>query len=188
MILNEEKYTLNGKEIVLRSAHEDEAEMLVSYLKTVTGQTRFLMKEPDEIHLTVDMEKEFIRGYNESDDSLFMLSFVDGKHAGTCSFKSLAGSRRAKHRAGVGIALYLEYTNFGLGRLMLERILQTVKEQGFEQAELSVHSENARARHLYESVGFKECGRIPNASKYDDGTYSDDILMVLTFKGAENNE
>ena len=181
MILNEEKYTLNGREITLRSATDQDVEMLVSYLKTVTGQTRFLMKEADEIHLTVEMEKEFIKGYNESDDSLFMLSFVDGKHAGTCSFKSLAGTRRTKHRAGIGIALYLEYTDFGLGRLMLSRILQIVGEQGFEQAELSVHSDNARARHLYESLGVKECGIIRNASKFDDGTYSDDILMIKFF-------
>ena len=37
---------------------------------------------------------------------------------------------------------------------------------------------NERAYHVYEGVGFIECGRIPNANKYDDGTYSDDILMV----------
>lgn len=38
----------------------------------------------------------------------------------------------------------------------------------------------ARARHLlYESLGFTECGRIPNANRYDDGAYSDDILMGL---------
>ena len=33
--------------------------------------------------------------------------------------------------------------------------------------------------HLYESLGFQECGRIPNADKYDDGTYDDKIEMVL---------
>lgn len=36
---------------------------------------------------------------------------------------------------------------------------------------------NDRAKHLYESLGFVETGRIPKANKYDDGTYRDDILM-----------
>ena len=40
---------------------------------------------------------------------------------------------------------------------------------------------NKRAYHLYESLGFEECGRIPNADKYDDGTYDDKIEMVLRF-------
>ena len=40
MILREEKYELDGKEILLRSANEnaDDANMLIDYLKTVTGE------------------------------------------------------------------------------------------------------------------------------------------------------
>ena len=36
---------------------------------------------------------------------------------------------------------------------------------------------NERAKHMYETFGFAEVGRIPKANKYDDGTYADDILM-----------
>ncbi len=43
MIFNEEKYMLGERNIVLRSAHEDEADMLIDYLKTVTGETNFLL-------------------------------------------------------------------------------------------------------------------------------------------------
>ena len=62
--------------------------------------------------------------------------------------------------------------------MMMERMLEIVKELGFEQAELIVIGGNDRAYHLYESLGFKETGRVPNANKYDDGTYADDIHMV----------
>ena len=61
----------------------------------------------------------------------------------------------------------------------MQRLLQEIKAQGFEQAELTVVGGNERAYHLYESLGFQECGRIPNANKYDDGTYAEDIFMVL---------
>ena len=46
---------------------------------------------------------------------------------------------------------------------------------------MTLAEEKYRAFHLYESLGFKEYGRIPNANKYDDGTYDEDILMVLQF-------
>ncbi|MCI8626774.1 MAG: GNAT family N-acetyltransferase [Lachnospiraceae bacterium] len=179
MRLAEERYSLKGKEIVLRSARLDEAQMLVDYLKTVTKETRFLMSEPDEITYTQEEEEQFIKDHNEAKDALLIVAFVDGDYAGNCSFTSKAGSRRAKHRAGVGIALFQKYTGFGLGRLMLQRLLQEIKAQGFEQAELTVVGGNERAYHLYESLGFQECGRIPNANKYDDGTYAEDIFMVL---------
>ena len=179
MVLAEEKYELGGKEIVLRSANTDDADMLIEYLKTVTGETRFLMCEPDEVKFTTESEINFIKKHNESDNSLLILAFVDSEYAGNCSFEGKSSSRRTKHRAGIGIALSQRFTGFGLGRLLLEILLQKIKEQGYEQAELTVVDGNDRAHHLYESIGFREYGRIPNANKYDDGTYSDDILMVM---------
>ena len=179
MILAEEKYILNDKEVMLRSARLDEAQMLIDYLKTVTGETRFLMCEPNEIEYTRSQEEQFIKSHNESKDALLILAFVDGEYAGNCSFESRSGSRRVSHRAGIGIALYQKYTGFGLGRIMLNVLLREIKKSGFSQAELTVVDNNKRARHLYESLGFTQCGRIPNANRYDDGAYSDDILMVL---------
>ena len=181
MILKEERHVLNGREIIFRSATVEEADRLLQYLKTVTGETRFLMAEPDEISYTQEEERQFIEEHNNAEDALLMLAFVDGEHAGNASFTREAGSRRAAHRAGIGIALFQNYTGFGLGRLMLERLLDEVKKLGFEQAELTVVGGNKRARHLYESLGFRECGRIPNANKYDDGSYDEDVLMVLQF-------
>lgn len=179
MRLEEEKYKLGEKEIVLRGAKENEAEMLIDYLKTVAGETKFLICEPDEVKYTVEEERDFIRKHNESDDAMLILAFVDGEYAGNCSFSAKPDSRRTRHRAVIGIALFQKYTRFGLGRLLLTVLLRKIKEQGYEQVELSVFSGNEGAYHLYESLGFKECGRIPNANKYDDGTYSDEILMVM---------
>ncbi|MDE6662551.1 MAG: GNAT family N-acetyltransferase [Lachnospiraceae bacterium] len=181
MIFEEEMHMLDGKKIILRSARLDEAEMLIDYLKNVAGETRFLMSEPDEINYTKKDEEQFIDEHNQSKDALLMLAFVDGEYAGTCSFESKSGSRRKKHRAGIGIALFQKYTGFGLGKLMLKRLLTELKNLGFEQAELTVVSNNEKAYHLYKSLGFKECGIISNANKYDDGTYADDIFMVLKF-------
>ena len=90
-------------------------------------------------------------------------------------------SRRYNHRANIGIALLQKLTGQVIGRLMLNVMLDEIKKLGFEQAELIVIDHNDRAKHLYESMGFKECGRYPNANKYDDGTYADDILMVKNF-------
>ena len=64
---------------------------------------------------------------------------------------------------------------------MLGALLEEIKSQGYEQVELTVVGGNERALRLYESFGFKEYGRLPNANKYDDGTYAEDILMVLNF-------
>ena len=189
MIYKEKEFALGDKKLVLRSATADDAEMLCNYIKTVTGETRFLMCESDEIALSIEEELDFIRSHNESPDAALIMGYLveesDGKrienYVGNCSFTKIYGSRRYRHRADLGIALFQKYTGQGIGRLMLGALLEEIKRLGFEQAELTVISNNDRARHLYESFGFVEYGRLPNANKYDDGTYSDDIKMVLSF-------
>ena len=54
MLIDEERLTLNGHEILLRNAAAEDAQMLIDYLRTVCGETRFLMKEADEVNLTIE--------------------------------------------------------------------------------------------------------------------------------------
>ena len=177
MILKEERLTLNGHEILLRSAKPDDASMLKDYLKTVSGETRFLSKEADEVTITDEQEAAFIEKMS-SPRNLLIIAFFDGEYAGNCSFDTNGESRRNAHRAGLGIALFEKFTGKGLGSILMEKALKCAKELGYTQMELTVVSANERAKKLYESFGFKEYGRLPNANKYDDGTFSDDIFML----------
>ena len=181
MIFDEKELTLGDKKILLRSATPEDALTLLNYIKTVCAETRFLLCEADEIKYTEKSEIEFINDKNSSENSMLIMAYVDGEYAGNCSFQPAGVSRRSNHRTDIGIALFQKYTGFGLGRLMLEQLLSVIEEAGYEQAELTVVGGNDRAYHLYESLGFRECGRVPNANKYEDGTYSDDIHMVKVF-------
>lgn len=155
--------------------------MLIDYVKMVTGETRFLMCEFNEVMLIKIDETDFINKHNTSEDSMLILAYVNGEYAGNCSFERITGSRRNSHCAGIGIALFQKHTGQGLEKLMSSALLKEICKFGFEQAELTVVGNNAKACHLYKNLGFVECGRVYNANKYDDGTYEDDVLMVLQF-------
>lgn len=49
------------REIIIRSAEENDAENLIDYLKITAAETPFLIREPDEITLTIEQEKAFIK-------------------------------------------------------------------------------------------------------------------------------
>ena len=153
--------------------------VLLPYLKIVCGETLFLLREPDECaEFTLDQEETFILNHTEGARSCLLLAFLDDEYIGNASFDTAGNSRRNFHRADIGIALYSEYTNMGIGTILFASLLEAIRTCGFETAELKVVSGNDRAIHLYEKFGFTECGRIPNANKYDDGTYSDEIIMA----------
>lgn len=177
MFFEEERLTLNSHEILLRGAKPEDAAFMADYLRTVSGETRFLSKEADEVNVTMEQEASFIEKMS-APRNMLIIAFVDGDYAGNCSFSVSGESRRNSHRAGFGIALFQKYTGFGLGRVMAERALSCAKKLGYEQMELTVVSKNKRAIKLYKALGFEEYGRLPNANKYDDGTFSDDIFMI----------
>lgn len=57
MYIEEYVIQLDGTELRLRNAREEDAEILIDYLKQTCGETRFLVKEPEEITLTIEQEK-----------------------------------------------------------------------------------------------------------------------------------
>ena len=167
-----------GREIVLRNARLDDAEALIKYLKVTSVETPYLIREPDEISLTMEDEGKFIQTKIDDDKELMLLAFVNGKHVGNCSLMKLASYKRYSHRCDVAIALYKEYCGCGIGKAMLQTVLDVAKEVGFEQAELEVMAENEKAIALYEKLGFMKYGTFPNNMKYADGKYMDAYWMM----------
>ena len=167
-----------GRDVLLRAAKTEDASDLIKYLKATSAETPFLIREPDEITITLEKEESFIRDKIDSERELMLLAFVDGKHVGNCSLMSLAPYKRYQHRCEVAIALYKEYWGLGIGKAMLEMVLNVATSLGYEQAELEVVAENESAISLYEKLGFKKYGTFPDNMKYPDGSYRDAYWMM----------
>lgn len=54
----------------------------------------------------------------------------------------------------LAISIYKEHRNHGIGRALMEKILEALKIQGFRQVSLSVQKANYAVK-LYKSVGFE---------------------------------
>lgn len=177
MIMEEARYNLNGHELVLRNAKKEDAQILIDYLKITAVETPYLIKELEEINLTVEEEEAFIRMNNESEYNELIVGFLDGVYIGNCSI--MGNSRmRYKHRATLGIALYLKYTNLGIGTIMFEKMIEIATEKGLEQLELEVVASNQAGIALYNKMGFEILGLFLNKMKYKDGTYADCYWMM----------
>jgi len=168
----------NGKTCVLRRPEEADAEMLLAYLMTTSGETPYMIREPEEVRTSIEDEVEFIRKNRENPRALMLLAFVDGKHAGSCSFGGASDRNRMRHRCTVGISLYRDFWGQGIGTALMGEILSAAGAAGFEQAELEAVSTNTPAVGLYKKLGFETTGTVPHAFKYKDGTYADFLFMV----------
>lgn len=179
MIYPEKQIKLkDNRNAILRSVELKDAPLMLEYMRVTAAETPYLLREPEEVTLSLEGEERILTSMIESPRNLMLTAWVDGRHAGNCSVSAQGNKMRLRHRCSIGIALYQEFCSLGLGRQMLSAVLEVAKECGYEQAELGVISGNENAIALYESLGFETYGTLKRAMKYKNGSYADEILMV----------
>ena len=102
--------------------------------------------------------------------------------AGNCHIR-WNNTIKTGHRAGIGIALLRDYWNQGIGTRMFREMIRIAEEnENLLQMELEFVEGNARARALYEKMGFRIAGIRPNAIRLKDGTLLNEYYMVRELK------
>ena len=169
----------NGKTAVFRAAEPDDAPEMIAYLKDTAGETPFLLRYPDEVNFTEEGERSLLQSRLDDSSGILLNAWMDGALAANCALMPKGGQRKLRHRAEIAIAVRRSCWGLGLGSALLNRVLTLAKALGYEQLELEVIDGNDRALRLYERLGFVQTGRTPRAFRYDDGSYRDEIQMVL---------
>ncbi len=189
MRFEEKEVTLrDGRALILRSPGEGDAEGMLAYLRQTAGETHFLLRTPEEVTMTLEEEKAFLKSCAEDSRRMMMAAFADGKPVGSISFAPAGPRKKVCHRAEMGVAVLREYWGQGLGTLLMREALDRARAMGYEQMELAVYEDNSRAIRLYERFGFKHWGRVRRAFRLEDGSYRDDLLMGMFLKEAEDAE
>ena len=158
-------------------------------------ELRFKALKHDEYAFSATYEEEikkplegliyrFNNGYIEPSEANFVLGAFNNENK-IIGVVGLSRGRRIKlrHKATIwGMYVSAEYRKNGIGRLLMSEILKIAKSmEGLEQLNLSVISNNTKARNLYISMEFEIYATEKNAIKLD-GKYFDEDFMVYFAK------
>jgi len=110
----------------------------------------------------------------------YLAARVDDELVGGATIEP--GPGKASHVAYFGIYLKRQFRIMGIGTRLIKRIIEIARQKGFEMIKLTVFSSNRQAFRLYQKFGFQEAGRIKDGVKFLDGTYADEVVMVLKLK------
>ena len=168
----------DGREIIIRSAEPEDAAGMLQYMKTMLGETPFLLRTPEEFDYTPQEEAQVLAGRKNDPRSLMLVAEIDGRIIASADVCSHGAKSRVLHRAELGISVRKDYWRQGIGSALMERLISVAKQSGFEQIELTVESKNQRALRLYLKNGFTVYGTRPHGMKYPDGSYDNDYLMI----------
>lgn len=169
----------DGLTLTLRSPTEADAPVSLAYLKAIMGETEFLSAYEDEISGELSRELAFICGKLDEPRALDVSAFDScGAIVGDFDLRPLRDVCRYAHRCELGISVRRDYWGCGLGSALMTVMLREAKTLGYEQVELEVVAQNARAIALYQKFGFVQTGTLPHFYKYRDGRYADALYMV----------
>ena len=89
---------------------------------------------------------------------MVLFALVDGQFAGiiTC-FINLSTFKAKPYFNVHDIAVLKEYRGMGIGRKMLEKVIEIAQERGYCKVTLEVRDDNHNAKHLYKNLGFEDC-------------------------------
>jgi putative acetyltransferase len=124
---------------------------------------------------TIEFTEGFLRSMGGDDHVL--VSELEGKVVGMVGIHLLKGVRQ-RHSAFLGIMVRIEYQRQGIGKNLMENILDLADNWlMLVRIELDVTADNEKAISLYQSFGFK----IEGTKKYaimKDGKYADLLMMA----------
>ena len=175
---------MNNSLFVIERAQPEEAAALLDYLKIIGGETDNLSFGAEGVPLSLAAEQDYLRSQCGSADNAQYFAKVDGEIIGTASLNRR--SHRMSHRGVFGISLKKAWWGCGAASALMESILAFARENGFEQLNLEVRSDNARAIHLYEKYGFQKLCTFPLFFKIN-GEYIDFDLMNLELNTVGNH-
>jgi disulfide oxidoreductase YuzD len=93
----------DGRTCILRPTSPEYAEEMIEYLTKTSAETPFLLRYPDEVHFTVEGEKELLGKILEDPYHIMMAAIVDGKVAGNGSICGIGEKRKIRHRCSLAI-------------------------------------------------------------------------------------
>ena len=174
---------MNNSLFVIERARAEDAAALLDYLKIVGGETENLSFGAEGVSLDLEAEQNYLRMQSESTDNVQYLAKVNGEIIGTASLNRK--NNRMCHRVEFGISLKKAWWGRGAASALMEAILVFAKENDFEQLNLEVRSDNARAIRLYEKYGFRKLCTFSHFFKIN-GEYVDFDLMNLERNEADD--
>ena len=165
--------------VVIGKAGREDAAAMIDFLKTVGGETDNLTFGAEGLPITIEAEAAFIVSIENSFDDIMLLAKENGEIIGSASLNRMP--RRMSHIGDFSVSVLKKYWNKGVGRMLIDGILDFASENGFEIINLQVRSDNKAAIHLYEKYGFKKIGTHPASFKIN-GEYIPFDYMYLTLK------
>ncbi|WP_342513823.1 GNAT family N-acetyltransferase [Sporosarcina sp. FSL K6-1522] len=171
----------DGQEVAITEATTTYAQQMIDFYNIVGGETDFLSFGGNEFSREVEEYQAFIATTQQEQNSIILLATLHDEIIGIASITS-SQKDRTKHVGTLGIVVSERFTGQGLGRVLMEQLIEWAASNGVtNKISLVTREDNLLAIELYEKLGFEKEGLILKDS-FIHGVYYNTLVMGLFVK------
>lgn len=168
--------TKKGREIIVRFPVEKDTKSLLEYINTLSKEQTHIRFQGEQ--MSFDEEKKYMDDYFKKfkkGEAIKLLAFHNDKLIGLGDITMK--DKIEKHVGLFGLTVTKEYRGEGIGKLLLNLIIENAKKYlpEIKIIQLGVFANNCPAKNLYKKFGFKEFGKLPKGiihkEKFVDHVY-----------------
>lgn len=153
------RHLKDGREICLRSPAAKDADAILNFVRKLHHESWENLNSPPEVFdaRTAESEAVYLSDL-EQNPARFMIVAFDGDFAiGNCMAARLPAFV-SKHCGDIAIGTLKAYQGKGLGRMLMEELIEAAEKIGLWNLRLTVRDFNSPAIALYEHLGFQRVG------------------------------
>lgn len=169
--------TQDGTPYLIRYPKRSDLTEMWRYINELSKEKTFISLQGEII--SFDEERKFLANSLKkikNNEAVLLVVESNGKIVGVSDINRK--TRAEKHTAIFGITLAKEFRGKGIGRKLMEKVLEEAKKniKDIKIIRLVCFANNEAACSLYKSFGFSEYGRLPGGLLYR-GKPQDEVLM-----------
>jgi RimJ/RimL family protein N-acetyltransferase len=168
----------NNLEVSIRKVEKEDAQNIIDFYNVVGGETDYLSFGKDEFKKQREEYEAYIESVAKEENSIMLLATIDDEIVSIATINS-SQRERTKHVGTLGIVVLETYTGFGLGKILMNELIDFAKQNGITQKiSLVTREDNVIAIELYKKLGFKVEGVLAK-DNFIKGKFYDTVAMGL---------
>jgi len=175
-----------GVAVALREAEARDAVRLTRHFGVCAGESDYLSFGVGEYDRSVEAERTRIEESSRESNRLYVVGCVNDEMVASLVVSASSRPRR-RHLGEFGIVVQSDYWGRGIGRALMNILLDWATDSTLTKLTLKVRADNARAIRLYERLGFEHEATL-RAELFDGTRYHDVLYMSIMMKTATPNE
>ena len=169
----------DGRKAVLRAPEWGDLDDFLALINELVDEHADILRST---HSTRGEETEWLAdrlAAIEKGNLIALVAEVNGRVVASSDVAQRTPENPQHSHVGVlGIAILKTARGIGLGKVLMDSLLQLSKQAGLKIIILDMFATNNSARRLYEKVGFIEVGKIPKAIN-QNGKYIDLVRFAI---------